>query len=104
MFQYIISYCLKKYGHQTQEDLDQIVFALRRNTMRYHLQANYEKKRLKMFHGYNLISEEDYKSSMTKVNDILSMDESQIILSYGKDPFGLNYLSEYGLKSFIEMK
>ena len=72
--------------------------------MKYHLQAKYEKKRLKMFHDRKLLSEEDYKSSMTKVNDILSMDESQIILSYGKDPFKLNYLSEYGLQSFIDME
>lgn len=61
--------------------------------MKYHLQAEYEKKRLG-----------DYNSMVKKIDDILSMDESQIILSYGKNPFGLNYLSEYGLKSFIEME
>lgn len=68
--------------------------------MKYHLQAKFEKKLAdEMFK-----SEEDYDSLMKKIDDILSMDESQIILAYGKDPFGLNYLSEYGLRSFLEME
>lgn len=76
--------------------------------MKYHLQAEYEKKRLGTYYGQCvssfLISEEDYNLLVKKIDEILAMDESQIILSYGKDPFGLNYLSEYGLKSFIEME
>lgn len=68
--------------------------------MKYHLQAKFEKKLAdEMFK-----SVEDYDSLMKKIDDILSMDESQIILAYGKDPFGLNYLSEYGLRSFLEME
>lgn len=75
--------------------------------MKYHLQAKYEKKwvgNIFSTTGTELLSEEDYDSLMKKIDDILSMDESQIILSYGKDPFGLNYLSEYGLRSFLEME
>lgn len=76
--------------------------------MKYHLQAKFEKK-LAGDDGFpstgtSLKSVEEYESLMKKIDDILSMDESQIILAYGKDPFGLNYLSEYGLRSFIEME
>lgn len=75
--------------------------------MKYHLQAKYEKKWARdrfSTAGVVLMSVEEYESLMKKIDDILSMDESQIILAYGKDPFGLNYLSEYRLKSFIEME
>lgn len=83
----------------------------------YHLQARYilkiyENLDLKIIdtdpeamiskNGVRYIVKE-YNSNMDKINDILAMDENQIILAYGRDPFGLNYLSEYGLKQYIDM-